>query len=173
MNDTRGHKHCKPLRTARPGWWSVLTNHLTERCRTHIAGCPRCQRRLARIGRVDAALSLMRMQPQSRDLLARANTVALKYLKGSVRDTPHAERLRRAVPEPSRMEKAVPFVDRLVNMAACLFIVLMIRSGLTDNMFEIKEQGTNVMESYYARHLDNGFGDLYEDIFGQAPDHTA
>jgi len=122
---------------------------------------------------VDAALSLMRMQPQPKDLLARANTAALKYLKRSIRETPRAERLRCVVSEPSRMEKAVPLVDRLVNMAACLFIVLMIRSGLTDKMFEIKEQGTKVMQSYYARHLDNGFGDLYEDIFGQSPDHTA
>ena len=170
MNDTRHNEECKRLRTAPSGFWASVKHRLSERCLAHVATCPRCQKRLAATGRVEMSLCLMRMQPHTMDLLAQANTSALKYLKRSLRQTPCAERLRCAVPQPHRLEKARPMLERLINVAACLFIVLMVRVGLTKSLFEIKDQGTKVMENYYARNLD---AQLFEDVFGQPPDLKA
>lgn len=116
------------------------------------------------------ALCLMRMQPQTMELLAKANTSALKYLTRSVRQSPCADQLRIAVHKPNRLEKASPMLERLLNVAACLFIVLMIRVGLKNRMLEIQDQGTKVMENYYARNLDP---QLFEDVFGQPPNLNA
>lgn len=170
MNDTRHNEQCRRLRAAPNGFWSMVKERLAERCSAHIAACPRCQKRLAATGRVELALCLMRMQPHTMELLSQANTAALKYLKRSLRETPCADRLRTAVREPGRMEKAAPMLERLMNVAACLFVVLMIRVGLTHKMMEIQEQGTRIMEKYYARNLDP---QLYEDVFGQPPDLKA
>lgn len=170
MNDTRHTQSCRQLSAAPGGVWTLFKQRVAERCSAHIASCPRCQKRLARIGRVELAFCLMRMQPQAVNLLANANTAALKYLKRSLRETPRAETLRAAVYGPGRLEKAAPHLERLLNWAACLFVVLLIRTGVTHKLFEIKEQGTAVIENYYARHLD---AQIFEDIFGQPPDHKA
>ena len=43
----------------------------------HIANCPRCQQRLASLGKVNLALSVIKNQPHNLDLLSRANTQAI------------------------------------------------------------------------------------------------
>ena len=154
MNSTGHHKPCRQLRASPDGFWTRIKRHLAERCSSHIASCPRCQKRLAAVGRVEVGLCLMRMQPHTPDLLARANTSALKYLTRSLRQRPQAEQLRHAVFGPGRLEKATPLLERLIHIAACLFILLMVRAGIINKMFQIKEQGTAVMQNYYARHLD-------------------
>lgn len=170
MNNERHNEQCRWLRAAPDGLWATFKLQMAERFSEHIASCPRCQKRLAKVGRVEIALSLLRMQPHTMDLLAKANTSTLKYLKRSTRQMSRAEQLRTAVHGPGRIEKARPVLERLINIAACLFVVLMVRTGLTHKMFEIREQGTKVMENYYARNLDSR---LYEDVFGQPPDMNA
>jgi len=170
MNDIRHTEQCKRMRTAPDGFWASIKQRIARRCSDHIAACPRCQKRLAATGRVEMALCLMRMQPQTMELLAKANTSALKYLTRSVRQSPCADQLRIAVHKPNRLEKASPMLERLLNVAACLFIVLMIRVGLKNRMLEIQDQGTKVMENYYARNLDP---QLFEDVFGQPPNLNA
>lgn len=170
MSNTRHNEQCRRLRAAPEGFWANFKMQLAERCSAHIAACPRCQKRLAKIGRVELVLCLMRTQPHTMALLAMANNSALKYLKRSIRQTPCAEQLRTAVHGPGRLEKASPVLERLINVAACLFVILMVRTGLTHKMFELKDQGTKVMENYYARNLDS---ELYEDVFGSPPDMTA
>ena len=170
MNDTRHNEHCKSLRAARRGFWASVRQRFSERCLDHVAHCPRCQKRLAAMQRVELSLCLMRTQPHTMELLGKANTSALKYLTRTSRQTACAEQLRCATHQPHRLEKASPMLERLINVAACLFVVLMIRVGLTNKMFQIKEQGTKVMENYYARNLDP---QLFEDVFGQSPDLKA
>jgi hypothetical protein len=60
----------------------------------HIATCPRCQRRLARLGKVELAITLLKSRPHGLDLLMRANTQAIGVLKHSLRATTKAEYLR-------------------------------------------------------------------------------
>lgn len=169
MNNLHDNTVCRRLRAAPDGFWKRIKQRLAERCASHIASCPRCQKRLANTGRVEMALCLMRMQPHQTDLLSKANTAALKYIKRSLRQTPSAERLRTAVPGPGRFAKTAPLLDRLINVAACLFIVLMVRAGMMSKMFEIREQGEKVIERYYAKNLD---AQLYEDIFGSPTDSS-
>jgi hypothetical protein len=170
MNNVQHTEQCKQMRSAPDSLWASLKQRLFSRCSEHIASCPRCQKRLAAANRVEMTLSLMRMQPQAMDLLAKANTAALKYLTRTVRFSPCADQLRTAVHKPNRLEKASPLLERLLNVAACLFIILMIRVGLKNRMLEIQDQGTKVMENYYARNLD---AKLFEDVFGQPPNLNA
>ncbi len=164
MNKTQENMVCKRLRAAPDGFWTRLQKRLARTCSSHIASCPRCQRRLAAIGRVELTLSLMRTQPHSINLLANANTAALKYLTRPLRQTSCAERLRHVVPGPGRMEQTAPLLDRLMNIAACLFVVLMVRFGMVNSLFEIKDQGQKVVEKYYAKHLD---AEIFKDVFGR------
>jgi hypothetical protein len=129
MSNARDHnEQCRRLRAAPAGFWQTLKTQLARRCSDHIDSCPRCQKRLAKIGRVELALCLMRMQPHTLALLARANASTLRYLKRSLRETQCAKELSAAVPGPGRLENARPMLERLTSVAACLFVILMIRT---------------------------------------------
>src|SRR5512146_1328201 len=75
----------------------------------HVAQCPRCQKRLAALGQVDLALSLIKSQPHQLDLLMRANTAALRMLSRDLREAREAERLEEAPLEPGWLERCARY----------------------------------------------------------------
>jgi hypothetical protein len=128
----------------------------------HIAGCPRCQRRLAGLGKVELAITLLKSQPHRLDLLMRANTQAISILKRSLRNTAKAEHLRNVRPEQNIIEKISGYKRPLLNAAACIAIALIMKGGTSLFARQIESRGQKAMEHYYA---SNAGEDIASDIF--------
>ena len=152
---------CKQVRS-RQGMWASFKERIRDRLSDHIATCPRCQKRLAMVNRVELAIGLLKSQPHGLDLLSRANTKAIGVLKHSLRDAPRSEKLRHSRPDQHWLEKKRPVIERVLNIAACLFVVVMIRMGVTSSLTDVKNKGETALHNYYARNLDN---QLYNEIF--------
>jgi hypothetical protein len=158
----KGKNYCTQMR----GWISrKLANTFTlDRpwIQNHIANCPRCQRRLIHLGRVELAIMLLKSQPHNLDLLMRANTQAISVLKHSLRTAPKAEKLRNIRPELSVIEKLSRYNRSIVNVAACILIAVIIKSSTFYSAKEIESRGQKTMEHYYAK---NAGDDIARDIF--------
>lgn len=128
----------------------------------HAAGCPRCQKRIAALGRVDLALSLVKSQPHHIDLLKRANTHAIGMLKHSLRDSAQARLLENFRPELSFLERSAGYRHQLANVAACVAIVALTRIGLFSSLDRATTQGAEHMRQYYAMQIGE---DLAGEIF--------
>ena len=120
--------------------------------------------------RVELALMLTKSQPYEMGLLARANNKALDVLTHSLRFGPKSTLLRQAKSDTNRIEKARPFIERVLNVAACLFIIVMIKTGVSNSLLSYKEQGEAVIHNYYARNLDD---QLFKEIFPEDPPLTS
>lgn len=147
--------YCRKIRKNRSGFWSALRSRVLERLSDHVSHCSRCQRRLAIISRVEIAMMLMKTQPQDVGLLARANNKALDTLKHSLRKAPQSAALRTTQSDLSRFEKIRPGLERVMNIAACIFVILMIKMGVSSSLMDYKQQGEAAIHSYYARNLDS------------------
>jgi hypothetical protein len=143
-----------------------LKERIRRRLTEHVSNCPCCQKRLALAGRVEIAFSLLKSQPLTMDLLSRANSSALGMLKHSLRYSPESEKLRVLRSEQTWFGKIRPFFEHVLNVAACLFVLLMIRSGVFSSLTDYKQQGETALHNYYARNLDQK---LMNEIF---PDDT-
>lgn len=152
---------CKQVRS-RQGMWTFLKERVRDKLSEHIATCPRCQKRLAMVNRVELAFGLIKSQPHGLDLLACANTKAIGVLKHSLRDAPQSEKLRHSRPDQNWLEKKRPVIERILNIAACLFVVVMIRMGVTSSLTNVKHKGQTALHNYYARNLDS---QLYNELF--------
>lgn len=128
----------------------------------HIANCPRCQRRLAHLGKVELAISLLKSQPHNLNLLMRANTQAIGVLKHSLRTTTKAELLRNIRPDLSIIERCAKYKNSFASVAACIVIAILIKGGAFSSakIFESKSQ--EAVEHYYA---SNAGEDIARDIF--------
>ena len=150
-------KQSNPCRTVREKWsnlaGSTLNRAFGSFLRKHIEHCPRCNRRLLNLHRVEWAILLTRSQPHSLDLLSRANTAALNMLKHSLRFAPKAERLREAKPEPGWIIRHNPALEKVFNAAACLLLLTLIKCGTTSFLNDVRQDGTKVMYNYYAKNL--------------------
>ncbi|MCK4998366.1 MAG: hypothetical protein KAS23_02485 [Anaerohalosphaera sp.] len=144
------------------GLWNNYKQRLLERLSDHVSGCPRCQRRMAMVNRVELGLMLMKTQPLDIELLSQANNRTLDVLKHALRYAPKSVSLRNARSDTRRFEKMRPGLERVLNAAACLFIVIMIRSGVSNSLLDCKNQGQTAFENYYARNLDS---QTYDEIF--------
>lgn len=149
-DDTRG-KGQRPFRK-----WIRL------RLMKHVTACPKCQKRLALTNRVEIALCLIKSQPQNMDLLAKANTSALRILKHSLRYSRKSESLRRERTRLRGLNRISPVFEQILNIAACVFVLLMIRCGIFNSLTNYKEEGQAVLQNYYARNLDQ---ELIDEIF--------
>jgi len=116
----------------------------------HVATCPRCQRRLAAVARVDLALSAIKSQPHRLDLLMRANTAAVRMLNHQLRETPQAHRLEEARPEPRFLEKCARHRGIITNVAACAAILLLTKAGIFSSLDTARTRGQAAMKQYYA-----------------------
>jgi hypothetical protein len=140
-----------------------IKQRIQRRLLGHVASCPCCQKRLALTNRVELAICLLKMQPQQGGLLARANASALGVLKHSLRYSPKSDTLRRARYGQGWAHRYKPVLEYALNMAACLFVLVMIRCGIFSSLSSYKEQGETVLHNYYAQNLDQ---QLMDDIFG-------
>jgi hypothetical protein len=129
---------------------------------THIANCPKCQKRLYRLGKVKLAFTLVKSQPHSLDLLMRANTQTINTLKHSLRTAPKAEILKTARPEPHWLFSRSKHLQSLLGTAACLAFILLLKVGLFNSVEDFKHKGDNVVRNYCAKHLDQ---ETFDEIF--------
>lgn len=125
----------------------------------HIAGCPRCQRRFAAIGKVNLALSAVKSQSHNLDLLMRANTQAIGVLKHSLRQTLKAQRLKTILPEPKKMERWGKYTHSAANVAACIAILLLMKIGIFSSMDKFQTEGQKAIKQYYAAHIGKDMAD--------------
>ena len=128
----------------------------------HIANCPKCQGRIASIGKVDLAMSLVKTQTHKMDLLMRANAQALKMLKHSLRDCPKADKLRATYSRPNWIIRNHRYISSITSTAACFAILLLLKCGIFTSMETSQRQGKETVKQYYAKHLDQ---DTMNDIF--------
>jgi len=128
----------------------------------HIVNCPRCNRRLVNVGKVNLALSAMKSQPHELDLLMRANTQAIGVLKHSLRKTPKAQQLKVIQPEPKLFEKFSKYMHSATNVAACIAILLLMKVGIFSSMDKFQIQGQKVVEQYYVNQVGK---DLADEVF--------
>lgn len=162
MNTINNANRCRSMEKNPAGLWNGLRLRLTERLSDHVAHCPRCRQRLAMVNRVELALTLVQTQPLNVGLLARANNKALDILKHSLRNAPKSAALRIAKTDLSRLEKMRPGLERVLNAAACVFVIFMIKTGISRSLLDYKEQGEAVIKNYYARNLDS---QIFDEIF--------
>lgn len=130
--------------------------------RNHVANCPRCRQRLASLGRVNLALSLLKSQPHAVDLLMRANAQAIGVLKHSLREAPRAAELKKKLPEPRLMEKCSKYKHSAANVAACITILFLMKIGVFSSVDSFQSQGQEVFKQYYAKHVGQ---DMADEIF--------
>lgn len=128
----------------------------------HISNCRRCQRRMAHIGKVNLALSIMKSQPHSLDLLMRANRQAIGVLKHSLRHTPKAQKLKTYLPRPKLLERCGQYAHCVANVAACIAALLFMKAGVSSSVDKFQKEGQKVIKQYYASHVGK---DLTDEIF--------
>jgi len=128
----------------------------------HVAGCPRCQRRLAAIAKVDLALSTIKSQPHHLDLLMRANSAAMRMLNHPLREAAQARRLEEARPEPCFMERCSRYRGAITNVAACVAILFLTKAGIFSSFDKARTRGQAVMKQYYATQAGE---DLAGEVF--------
>jgi len=136
----------------------------------HIMCCPRCQHRLVSCGKVDIALSFIKSQPHGLDLLMRANTQAIAVLKHSLRCEPKAQKLERKLPEPKLLERCSHYGHSVVNLAACIVILLLMKTGVFSSMNNLQTQGQKVIKQYYVKQVG---ADLADEIFAKDMKHPS
>ena len=128
----------------------------------HVAHCPRCRKRLADLGRVEWALRIIKSQPHGLDLLQRANTCAVRMLNHSLREGAQQRRLDEASPEPALIERWRKYENVAVNVAACIAILFLTKTGLFSSFDKARTEGHQVMKQYYAAQAGQ---DLADEIF--------
>lgn len=151
--------NCKRIRAR-------IAKKLTERLdlnngwlAAHVACCPRCQKRIGNIARVNLAFTLLRSQPHSTELFMRANTKAVNSLKHSLRDAPKAEKLRTFKPEPNWYQRNSKVFSSFTNVAACFVILFLLKTGIFSSMSEFNEKGRDSLQNYYTKRLDKSICD--------------
>jgi len=128
----------------------------------HVASCPRCQRRLAAIAKVDLALSAIKSQPHRLDLLMRANCAAMRMLNHELREAAQARRLEEAKPEPRLIERCGRYRGAITNVAACIAILFLTKVGIFSSFDKARTRGQAVMKQYYASQAGE---DLAGEVF--------
>jgi hypothetical protein len=129
---------------------------------SHVAGCPRCQKRLAAMARVDLALSAIKAQPHRLDLLMRANSAAIRMLNHPLREAARDRRLEEATPEPRFIEKCAAYRAAILNVAACVAILFLTKAGIFSSFDKARSGGQAVMKQYYAAQAGE---DLAGEVF--------
>lgn len=159
---------CRTLRK-KQGLTASVRERLLNFSLRHLESCPRCRKRAALLDRIELALDLLRTEQRPFDLLKKANTRAVGTLAHGLRETPDAGRLREQMPRPGWLELHTPALDKLLNVAACLFMVLIIKTGVFADLTKLENTGRKAVNNYYARNLSaEGLNDILRDIFPEA-----
>lgn len=168
----RDNRHAYESKAA-PGRCRRIRQHLTDSAhrrfgpealwvQKHVAGCPRCQRRLAAMAKVDLALSAIKSQPHRLDLLMRANSAAMRMLDRELRQAARARRLEEARPEPCLLERCAGYRGAITNVAACVAILFLTKAGIFSSFDKARTRGQAVMKQYYAAQAGE---DLAGEVF--------
>jgi hypothetical protein len=162
MTDINKNIKCKRIR----GWLSeAISKHFNPDAQwfqNHIANCPRCRRRFLSYGKVNLAMTTIKSQPHTLDLLMRANLQTINVLKHSLRRAKRAGKLKTMRPEPKFLEKYSRYTSSALNIAACMAILLLMKIGVFSSMNMFQTQGQKVIKKYYANRIG---ADLADDIF--------
>jgi hypothetical protein len=129
----------------------------------HVAHCPRCQKRLAALGKVDLALAIIKSQPHRLDLLTRANSAAVKMLKHSLREAAETQKLEQARSEPGLIERCARYRISATHVAACIAILFLTKAGLFSSFDRLHTRGEAALKQYYTHQAGE---DVAKDIFG-------
>lgn len=125
----------------------------------HIAGCPRCQRRFAHLGRVNLAFSLLKSQTQPLDLMPKANKATVQVLQKAIRETPQALTLKTALPNPTMVDHLRMARYHIANLAACITLLVLSKIGIFSTIKATQFQASKAVQHYYAQHLNENLGD--------------
>ena len=128
----------------------------------HIAKCPRCQRRLASVGRVHLALSFIKSQSHSLDLLMNANKQTINVLKHSLREAPKAQKLKIARPDIKPAQRLIQCFRPSANLAACILVLFLMKFGIFSSMESARTKGQKAYKQYYIDRIGE---ELTDDIF--------
>ena len=161
INDKKPVK-CKKVRQRFMSFLSKYISTDASWLQKHISECPRCQKRMAAIGRVNLALSFIKSQSHNLDLLMRANTQTINVLQHSVREVPKAIKLKNALPRPGFSQKLIQCLQPSINMAACILILFLMKSGIFSSIDEFQTQGKKAYKQYYVNRLGE---EIADDIF--------
>ena len=162
METEKTNKNCRGIRNRLLNAVSKRISLNTDWVQNHVSGCPKCQRRLASIGRVNLALSILKSRPHNLDLLMRANAQAIGVLKHSLRNEPKAQKLKKALPQPKLFEKCAKYKSSIANAAACIAILVLMKVGIFASMDTFQSEGQRAVKQYYANHIGQ---DLADDVF--------
>lgn len=150
---------CKGIRSRFDKILSNLISMDAAWVQNHIANCPKCQRRLASLGKVYLALSLLKSRPHQIDLLKAANTQTIDTLAHSVRHTSKAEKLRLARPNIKFIEKIAPLKTAMANAAACFLILFLLKTGIFTSIEKFQTNGEKALQKYYEKQLGQEYSD--------------
>jgi len=128
----------------------------------HMASCPRCCRRAAAWRRVELGLRVVKSRPHGLSLLQKANAEAVRMLTHELRDTAQAHELTNPDPEQPFLGWAARHRHRLTNVAACVAILLLTRSGLFSSLNRLNRDGEAYVRHYYASQAGE---DLAGEVF--------
>ena len=120
----------------------------------HIANCPRCRRLMLGHNRLAVAMMLMKTQPHRDDLLMRANRRAIAVLDHTLRELPQARKLRHMTVRVGLIYRMSKYTQAAGYAAACLAVLLLMRVGIFSSFTRLENQGTQFVERYYGRYLD-------------------
>jgi hypothetical protein len=130
--------------------------------RNHIASCTRCQQRFIYYGKFNLAITAIKSQPHKLDLLKCANSQTIGVLKHSLRKAQEVKKLKTIQPEPGCLNKYNRYSSSLLNLAACITILLLTKIGVFSSMDTFQSQGQKVIQKYYANRIGD---DLADEIF--------
>ncbi|MBN1456380.1 MAG: hypothetical protein JW912_00830 [Sedimentisphaerales bacterium] len=163
MDSSKIKTKCSKIRIKLTRYLAMHINPDSFWLQNHIANCPRCQRRLSVYGKVEVAMSLLKTQPHELDLLTRANTQALKMLKHGLRFAPKADKLKQKRPQPIWILRYSGFSQSIVNAAACVTILVLLKAGVFSSMDNVQQNGSTAVKGYYSKYLDQSTAN---EIFG-------
>ncbi|MEN6386987.1 MAG: hypothetical protein ABFD79_17545 [Phycisphaerales bacterium] len=153
---------CKDIRSRIGKFISSLISIDAAWIQNHIENCPKCQRRLASLGKVYLAMSLLKSRPHDLDLLKNANMQTIDSLAHSVRHIPKAEKLRNARPQLKFYELISPLKNSIGNTAACFAILFLLKTGIFHSMNKFQSDGEKAVHKYFEKNLGS---DLSDEIF--------
>lgn len=163
MKTQQKNRRCKDIK----GWlYAALSKQIGADAgwiQRHIASCPKCQSRLLCASRVSVALQLVKSRPHSLDLLMRANQKAVSVLKHSLRYSDKAQKLKTALPEPTVFERLRKYRSAAANIAACVTILLLMKTGLFCSTERFQNDGNNALRHYYTSRVGD---EIADELFG-------
>ena len=146
---SKTHRKDQKCRSIRNLLFAVLRLD-SEWVQSHIANCPRCQKRLARTSKVNIAIMLIKNQPHKLDLLSRANEKTVAVLQHSIRNSSKADRLKKALPKPTVFTRLSRYRYAAANIAACVAILLMIKTGIFPSVERFQNDSKGALKYYYT-----------------------